>query len=97
MESLNQRYSMCSGSVVRPIIPAFRAEDSGSNPDRSTIVFFILNVFILIFYAPIGERCFSVHFVTIWQYYALMLEYISSDHSIQTSKFKIEILLSSAF
>ena len=28
--------AMCSGSVVRPIIPAFRAEDSGSNPGRST-------------------------------------------------------------
>ena len=25
----------CSGSVVRPIIPAFRAEDPGSNPGRS--------------------------------------------------------------
>lgn len=26
----------CSGSVDRPIIPAFRAGDSGSNPGRST-------------------------------------------------------------
>ena len=33
MKQLN-KYS-CSGSVVRPIISASRAEDSGSNPGRS--------------------------------------------------------------
>ena len=35
---------MCSGGVVRPIISAFRAEDSGSNPGRS-----ILKKFVKIF------------------------------------------------
>lgn len=30
--------NLCFGGVVRPIISAFRAEDSGSNPDRSTIL-----------------------------------------------------------
>ena len=27
---------VCSDGVVRPSIPAFRADDSGSNPGRST-------------------------------------------------------------
>ena len=31
----------CSGSVVRPIISAFRAEDSGSNPGRSILPIFL--------------------------------------------------------
>ena len=30
----------CSGGVVRPIISAFRAEDSGSNPGRSIFTFY---------------------------------------------------------
>ena len=33
--------SPCSGSVVRPIMSAFRADDSGSNPGRSILNFTI--------------------------------------------------------
>mgnify|MGYP007084710270 CR=1 FL=1 len=32
------RKRLCSGSVARPIISAFRAKDSGSNPDRSNFL-----------------------------------------------------------
>jgi hypothetical protein len=35
--AIDARLRRCSGSVVRSIIPAFRAEDSGSNPGRSII------------------------------------------------------------
>ena len=38
-------FCICSGGVVRPIISAFRAEDSGSNPGRS--IFLYLNKIIV--------------------------------------------------
>ena len=46
----------CSGGVVRPIISAFRAEDSGSNPGRSIIKNFvkIFNGFFVSFRSKAG-------------------------------------------
>lgn len=39
MRMASSQKPQCSGSVVRSIIPAFRAEDSGSNPGRSINIY----------------------------------------------------------
>ena len=58
---LNKLYLyVCSGGVVRPIISAFRAEDSGSNPGRSIqkilLRFLMVSMYPLFFKAGVPER-----------------------------------------
>ena len=49
---------ICSDGVVRPIISAFRAEDSGSNPGRSIFLYLkdFLGISFPLLVAGVSER-----------------------------------------
>ncbi len=48
----------CSGSVARPIISAFQAEDSGSNPGRSILPqFFYVTSYVISHVISLSQAC----------------------------------------